>query len=105
MVAAPNLDVQLETMEEAEPRPGNLMKLGVPGYFAGMAANGRSGYWFAVGTGAVERAMKNERLIRAGFPEPAPAYEPIWSVCISSSRFIWIAPSWTAPFRNGGRAF
>lgn len=32
----------------------NLIKLGVPEYFARMAANSRRGYWFTVETGAVK---------------------------------------------------
>ena len=32
----------------------NLIKLGVPEYFARMAANRRRGYWFTVETGAVK---------------------------------------------------
>jgi len=60
----------------------NLMKLGVPEYFARMAANSRRGYWFTVETRAVKRAMTNERLARAGYFELSPAYESIQSACI-----------------------
>ena len=60
----------------------NLMKLGVPEYFARMAANSRRGYWFTVKTGAVTRAITNERLARAGYFELSPAYESIQSACI-----------------------
>ena len=60
----------------------NLVKLGVPEYYAHMAANSRRGYWFTVETGAVKRAITNERLTRAGFFELSPAYESIRSACI-----------------------
>ena len=59
----------------------NLMKLGVPEYYAHMAANSRRGYWFTVNTGAVKRGITNERLTRAGFFELSPAYESIQSAC------------------------
>lgn len=60
----------------------NLMKLGVPECFARMAANSRRGYWFTVKTGAVTRAITNERLIRAGYFELSPAYESIQAACV-----------------------
>lgn len=60
----------------------NLMKLGVPEYYAHMAANSRRGYWFTVNTGAVTRGITNERLTRAGFFELSPAYESIQTACI-----------------------
>ncbi len=60
----------------------NLMKLGVPEYYAYMAANSRRGYWFTVNTGAVTRGITNERLTRAGFFELSPAYESIQTACI-----------------------
>ena len=60
----------------------NLMKLGVPEYYAYMAANSRRGYWFTVNTGAVARGITNERLTRAGFFELSPAYESIQTACI-----------------------
>ena len=60
----------------------NLMKLGVPEYFARMAANSRRGYWFTAETGAVKRAITNERLIRAGYFELSAAYESIQSACV-----------------------
>lgn len=60
----------------------NLMKLGVPEYYAYMAANSRRGYWFTVNTGAVTRGITKERLTRAGFFELSPAYESIQSACI-----------------------
>ena len=60
----------------------NLMKLGVPEYYAHMAANCRRGYWFTVNTGTVKRGITNERLIRAGFFELSPAYESIQAACI-----------------------
>ena len=60
----------------------NLMKLGVPEYYAHMAANSRRGYWFTVNTGAVTRGITNERFTRAGFFELSPAYESIQTACI-----------------------
>lgn len=60
----------------------NLMKLGVPEYYAHMTANSRRGYWFTVNTGVVTRGITNERLTRAGFFELSPAYESIQSACI-----------------------
>ncbi len=60
----------------------NLMKLGVPEYYAHMAANSRRGYWFTVNAGAVTRGITNERLTRAGFFELSPAYESIQTACI-----------------------
>lgn len=60
----------------------NLMKLGVPEYYARMAANSRRGYWFTAGTGAVEMAITNERLIRAGYFVLSAAYESIQSAYI-----------------------
>ena len=60
----------------------NLMKLGVPEYYAHMAANSRRGYWFTANTGAVTRGITNERLTRAGFFELSPAYESIQTACI-----------------------
>lgn len=60
----------------------NLMKLGVPEYYAYMAANSRREYWFTANTGAVTRGITNERLTRAGFFELSPAYEPIQTACI-----------------------
>ena len=60
----------------------NLMKLGVPEYYAHMVANSRRGYWFTVNTVAVTRGITNERLTRAGFFELSPAYESIQTACI-----------------------
>lgn len=54
----------------------NLVKLGVPEYYAYMA------YWFTANTGAVTRGITNERLTRAGFFELSPAYESIQTACI-----------------------
>ena len=43
----------------------NLVKLGIPKKYAQMAACSRRGYWFTVETGAVKRAITNERLASA----------------------------------------
>ena len=45
----------------------NLMKLGIPEYFAHQAANSRKKYWYVSGMGAVNRALTKERLINGGF--------------------------------------
>ena len=42
----------------------NLMKLGIPEYFAHQAANSRRKYWYVSGMGAVNRALTKERLIK-----------------------------------------
>ena len=72
--------IHLEAMEETNLR--NLVKRGVPEYYAHMAANSHRGYWFTANTGAVTRRITNERLTRAGFFELSPAYESIQSACI-----------------------
>ena len=60
----------------------SLVKLGIPDCFARMAANSRKAYWFMAGTMTVERAITNERLIRAGYYDLSEAYERIQSACI-----------------------
>jgi hypothetical protein len=60
----------------------NLVKLGIPKKYAQMAAYSRRGYWFTVETGAVKRAITNERLASAGFFDLSLAYESIQSDCI-----------------------
>ena len=60
----------------------NLLKLGIPEKYAWMAAMSRRGYWFTVKTGAVERAISNERLAYAGFFDLSLAYESIQSACV-----------------------
>ena len=55
----------------------NLIKLGIPEYFAHMAANCRRGYWWTSNTGAVKRALSKERLIRSGFYDLAIAYQSV----------------------------
>jgi len=60
----------------------NLLKLGIPEKYAWMTAMSRRGYWFTSGTGSVERAISNERLVRAGYYELSAAYESIQSACI-----------------------
>ena len=56
-----------------------LVHLGVPRKYAYMAAYTRRGYWFTVHTGAVQRALSNEKLDAWGFPDLAKAYERIHS--------------------------
>ena len=60
----------------------NLRKLGIPERYAWMAANCRRGYWFTVETGAVKRAITNERLASAGYLDLSLAYESIQSDCV-----------------------
>ena len=60
----------------------NLLKLGIPEKYAWMAAMSRRGYWFTVETGAVKRAISNERLARAGFFDLSLVYESIQSACV-----------------------
>ena len=44
----------------------NLIKMGIPEYFAHMAANSRKGHWFCSNLTTVKRAMSKERLIGCG---------------------------------------
>ena len=55
----------------------NLMKLGIPEYFAYQAANSRRKYWYVSGMGAVNRALTKERLINSGFYDLAIAYQSV----------------------------
>ena len=55
----------------------NLIKLGIPEYYAHIAANSRRGYWFVSGMGAVNRALSRERLINSGFYDLATAYQSV----------------------------
>ena len=53
----------------------NLMKLGIPEYYAHMAANSRRAYWFTSNTTTVKRALPRERLIHNGFYDLSAAYQ------------------------------
>ncbi len=55
----------------------NLRRLGIPEYFAHMAANSHKGYWRTSNTTTVKRAMSKERLIRSGFYDLALAYQSV----------------------------
>ena len=55
----------------------NLIKLGIPEYYAHITANSRRGYWFVSGMGAVNRALSKERLINSGFYDLATAYQSV----------------------------
>ena len=55
----------------------NLIGLGIPEYYARMAANSRKGYWRTVNTTTVKRALSKERLIRAGYCDLAMAYQSV----------------------------
>lgn len=59
----------------------NLMKLGIPEYFAHQAANSRRKYWYVSGMGAVNRALTKERLINSGFYDLATAYQSVHVNC------------------------
>lgn len=53
----------------------NLMKLGIPKYYAHMAACSRKAYWFTSNTTTVKRALSKERLTRSGFYDLSIAYQ------------------------------
>ena len=55
----------------------NLMKLGIPEYFAHQAANSRRKHWYVSGMGAVNVALTKERLIHNGFYDLATAYQSV----------------------------
>ena len=55
----------------------NLMKLGIPEYFAHQAANSRRKHWYVSGMGAVNVALTKERLIHNGFYDLAIAYQSV----------------------------
>ena len=58
-------------------KKGNLIKLGIPEYYAHMAANSRKGYWRTSNTTTVKRALSKERLINSGFYDLAIAYQSL----------------------------
>lgn len=55
----------------------NLMKMGIPEYYAHMAANSRRGHWFCANLTTVKRAMTKERLKNSGFYDLATAYQSV----------------------------
>ena len=55
----------------------NLMRMGIPEYYAHMAANSRKGHWFCANLTTVKRAMSKERLINSGFYDLATAYQSV----------------------------
>lgn len=55
----------------------NLIKMGIPEYYAHMAANSRKGHWFCSNLTTVKRAMSKERLISGGFYDLATAYQSV----------------------------
>ena len=55
----------------------NLIKMGIPEYYASMAANSRKGHWFCANLTTVKRAMSKERLINSGFYDLATAYQSV----------------------------
>ena len=55
----------------------NLVRLGIPKYYAHMAANSRKGYWRMSNTTTVKRAITKERLINSGFYDLAIAYQSL----------------------------
>ncbi|MBR3342676.1 MAG: hypothetical protein IKG34_00625, partial [Solobacterium sp.] len=56
-----------------------LIQGDVPKKYAYMAAYSRRGYWFTVHTGAVKRALSNEKLASLGYLNLSTAYERIHS--------------------------
>lgn len=58
-------------------RQRNLMRMGIPEYYAHMAANSRKGHWFNSNLTTVKRAMTKERLIKSGFYDLATAYQSV----------------------------
>ena len=55
----------------------NLKKLGIPEYYAQMAANSRKAYWFTSNTTTVKRALSKERLTNSGFYDLTTAYQSV----------------------------
>lgn len=55
----------------------NLIKMGIPEYYACMAANSRKGHWLCANLTTVKRAMSKERLINGGFYDLATAYQSV----------------------------
>ena len=56
----------------------NLRKLDIDHNVTYMAENGRKGYWYMANSPAMETALSNKRLERAGFVS-------VWSYCKSVS--------------------
>lgn len=56
-------------------RRKNLMKLGIPEYYASIAGYSRRAYWFMSNTTTVKRALSKERLIHSGFYDLSIAYQ------------------------------
>ena len=56
-------------------RRKNLMKLGIPEYYASIAGYSRRAYWFMSNTTTVKRALSKERLIHNGFYDLSIAYQ------------------------------
>jgi len=52
-----------------------LMRLGIPKYYAHMAANSRKGYWRTSATSTVNRALSKEILVHIGFYDLSDAYQ------------------------------
>ena len=52
-----------------------LIHLGTPRKYAYQAANTRRGYWFVSRTGAITRALSNEKLVSWGYIDVAVTYE------------------------------
>ncbi len=55
----------------------NLIKLGIPEYYAQMAGNSRKAHWFISNTTTVKRALSKKRLINSGFYDLATAYQSV----------------------------
>ena len=55
----------------------NLMRMGIPEYYASIVANSRKGHWRTSNNTTVKRAMTKERLINSGFYDLATAYQSV----------------------------
>ena len=62
--------------------------MGIPEYYACMAANSRKGHWFCANLTTVKRAMSKERLINSGFYDLATAYQSIETAVYRTVRTV-----------------
>ena len=63
----------------------NLIKMGIPKYYAHMAANSRKGHWLCSNLTTVKRAMTKERLINGGFYDLVTAS---YSICKNTKMIL-----------------
>jgi len=55
----------------------NLIKMGIPEYYASIVANSRKGHWRTSNNTTVKRAITKERLINSGFYDLTTAYQSV----------------------------